>query len=1508
LQDCLETLELFQRIQAALPSLPPLVAAYGQRLLPPFQVKRLFTGSPNFDWTALNGLETEFDLNRLRVFLEHLPQAQSPSIGALIYLHWLFHLAEVDGRRPVWAQHHLPSFRAAEQSASRLRLDLASLERELKSFYGPEYQFQEGQFEIASALLGGEVTPLGLLPTGGGKSLTFQFPALLLSRQERALTLVISPLQALMEDQVMSLHAQLPDWADRVAFLAASQPPEVQRDILSRVYEGKVDLLYLSPERLRQSAVRGVLGHRKPHLIVLDEAHTLSQWGHDFRPDFMRITDFVRWLYRDSPFIPRMALVTATATERVIADLTERFEHALSEVLGRPLKVVPQALNFRWRSEIKTEVRRVPEGERFDAALEVLIPKRDQGVAIVYAHSRAKVEAFSQWLRVRGFKAEGFHSKIPAFKKREVLEAFKAGALEVVVATSAFGMGIDRERIHTVVHLTAPSSPEAYLQEIGRAARKRGETGEAILFYDPQDQDKLFDFERKTRIPLPLGIKSVWDTISARRRAAGRAGEVWVSSREFGEVLGGKPEEWDTRTRVALHVLERYGLLQEGERQPAQLEVKRTPGHSTPASRGQQLLAVLDASELAEGQMGHYAVDSLAFQMAVPLHQVSQAAAQLVRSGHIRFSYPVYLHRVYKQPETVLNRFRESLKAFLAHLAEQDTLDFSRMNPEPINEDLKRRSPLKGVSLERVLELLSAFGLGRFRRQGRYLKVETDRPRFDELWAVFMRFEAFARVLLERVAQAQGPEVEQKVLSVQMANLEEEFEARLGDHALGEFLSVLNRLKLLAVVMDDTGNSLFRIEDPPDVEGRVRPKVWGRRTTERLVQHYAERAKRVHALTHTLAQESEADRVQLLTDYFTLGLDDFCERHIPVGINVEAPTSPVLRERILQGLSAEQRALVVDDTSRAALVVAGPGSGKTRTIVHRVAYLTEVASVPPERILVLAFNRSAVFEIKERLTALIGGRAAAVKVMTFHGLARSLVGEQKGGDRKAKFNQLIREATAELEVTPSPYHHVLVDEYQDIDEEQYVLVQRLAGFVRGDVEMSEEGDDAHAQQSSLMAVGDDDQNLYEFRGAHVRYIQRFREEYAVDVQSQRGLLTNYRSARRIVDVSNAFIEAALPSHARLKGVNQRVSAHREALGQVKFAQYTERYHAAATVVAGIQGLLGQGLRPSEIAVLAPQWNYLHEVQHALHFAQIPFQLYCDHEEGRPANSLLGRALLERLHSLEDQLLPQPLSALQSLRAQLGYSANDRAWDVITGHFEHRGPMSGSEMAVRLEQLKPLSPQGVVLSSYHGAKGAEFAQVFVLSEHEQTDSRPTSPSEDDAQTRGLYVALTRAKDGLYLLRHAQKSHRLLRQRPFLESLRDLGVTRLELLTPEVPEEIRHLWQPDPKELYLSAPSLLSPRGRQAVDEFAHSWGPLVRRGRALTYQDREVCVLTSASALKLDRFRQIRPQASSVLWIARNDDFYGPAYPGVEMGHYHVLPWFEVWSPLQKRGSRGGLPG
>ena len=320
--------------------------------------------------------------------------------------------------------------------------------------------FRGGQEALIDAQLQGR-DAFGIMPTGGGKSLCYQIPALLLE----GVTLVISPLISLMRDQVMALK----NAGVAAAYINSSLTPAQIRLVYRNIQSGMYKIIYVAPERLLTDGFLEAIQARKVSLVTVDEAHCISQWGQDFRPSYLKIVDFLNIL---TPR-PVVSAFTATATETVRQDIAQILQ------LRDPLRVVTGFDRPNLRFEVQRPKQKLP-------ALIDLVQQRRDKAGIVYCATRKAVEEVCENLQLNGIAATRYHAGLPDEERRDNQEDFLYDRKTVMVATNAFGMGIDKSNVSYVIHYNMPQSLESYYQEAGRAGRD-GSEAECILLYAPGD-------------------------------------------------------------------------------------------------------------------------------------------------------------------------------------------------------------------------------------------------------------------------------------------------------------------------------------------------------------------------------------------------------------------------------------------------------------------------------------------------------------------------------------------------------------------------------------------------------------------------------------------------------------------------------------------------------------------------------------------------------------------------------------------------------------------------------------------------------------------------------------------------------------------------------------------------------------------------------------------------------------------------------------------------------------
>ena len=419
----------------------------------------------------------------------------------------------------------------------------------LRKHWGYE-AFRPLQEEIIRSVYEGNDT-LGLMPTGGGKSITFQVPALAM----KGCCLVITPLIALLKDQVDRLRQV----GLSATCLHVGLSREVMEQRLAQCVAGQMKFLYVSPERLHSPLFNAYLANLSICLIVVDEAHCLSQWGYDFRPAYLRIAE-IRPLF---PEVPLLAL-TATATPRVIKDIQDKLAFRRQRVFQQSF-VRP---NLCYRVQ-QTDNKR-------QALLRLL--RQTTGSAIVYTRNRLRTEEVARRLQAEGLPADYFHAGLPWAEKAHKQTEWTKADNRIMVATNAFGLGIDKPNVRWVVHLDAPGSLEEYFQETGRAGRD-GEVAYAIALYSPIDKARL-ERELISRFPPKPFIRSVYAYLGDYLELPMGEGEDRTFDFSFNHFCL-KYTLAPTRTYYALKLLMRSGYLdfEEGHVPPQEIPISLRRQH-----------------------------------------------------------------------------------------------------------------------------------------------------------------------------------------------------------------------------------------------------------------------------------------------------------------------------------------------------------------------------------------------------------------------------------------------------------------------------------------------------------------------------------------------------------------------------------------------------------------------------------------------------------------------------------------------------------------------------------------------------------------------------------------------------------------------------------------------------------------------------------------------------------------------------------------------------------------
>jgi ATP-dependent DNA helicase RecQ len=1243
-------------------------------------------------------------------------------------------------------------------------------------------------------------------------------------------------------------------------------------DALDRVRLGDVGILMVSPEQLRSRTLRKALAQREIGAWVLDEAHCLSKWGHDFRPDYRYVGRFIREKAGEGALPPVLCL-TATAKPDVAADILSFFH----DRVGVDLALIDGGAN---RTNLEFVVVPTNPAAKYAHIHEVLradLPAGTKGGAIVYCATRRETEALAAFLQEKGMTAEHFHALLKPESKKSVQERFIGGALQVMVATNAFGMGIDKPDVRLVIHADIPGSLENYLQEAGRAGRDRM-AARCVLFYTPDDVEKQFGMSARSRLnrrEIQAILKSL-RRLDQKKRLGGEvvatAGEILVEEEDGAFERDSATD--DTRVRTAVSWLEEAALLSREENQvqvfPSSLRVAtiadaREKLAKTPMTEAyrRQLLSLVRALMESDADRG-ISTDELMGVSGLNPEKVRSALYDLERLGIASNDtvLTAFLHvgienssvKRLEEAETLETALIDELRQAAPNLAKGESSLLHLRHETQKLKDLGHAHALQG-KLIRIIKGLAKDGFNEDGGRGslcqRQLDSETLEIKLQREWPALVKTaklrQSAAKCLLEHLRSCLPPGARGTDLLAEttLGKLHSALEEDLAIRAEAKDLSRLMDRALLwlheqEVIRLSKGLAVFRpamtIRLGQDRRGFLKADF------EPLKIHYEQQTLQIHVMAEYALRglQAMAEALRLAMDYFSLEREAFVRRWLPDREKELAlQTTPESWRSIVESLNnpVQQRIVTDDRENTNVLVLAGPGSGKTRVLVHRIAYLVRVKREKTRGILALAYNRHAAVEIRRRLADLIGDDAKGVTVLTCHALAMRLAGVSFAGRAEmldsAAFKKVLQQAVALLKgdgLAPEEadeqrerllagFRWILVDEYQDIGPEQYELISALAGRSQRDEE----------SRLSLFAVGDDDQNIYAFDGASVEFIRRFESDY----EAKPAYLTdNYRSTTHIIDAANLMIGTA---RDRMKkehpiGIDRtRKKAPRggdwqvlDRVGQGRvqiLPAGNDPITQAVAVMSELERL--SRLVPrwdwANSAVIAREWKFLEPIRSYCEMNGIPVQM-ADEETPQFWRLRETQRLIEWLYAKEVKLVDTT-----AIGRWLDGQLNGPWWVLLREAVEEYGlETSETELPIGhfIEWLAEWGRDvrrrqtGFMLLTAHRAKGLEFDHVAVLDGGWERLDR----NEDrDAVRRLYYVAMTRARKTLTLA-HFGRAHALLDSLPKDASFLHRAPTHLPAPAAEL---ARHYWRLTPREVDLGFAGRYKPKHsmHQAISSLA-----------------------------------------------------------------------------------------
>ncbi|TYQ17768.1 UNVERIFIED_CONTAM: ATP-dependent DNA helicase RecQ [Acetivibrio alkalicellulosi] len=1188
---------------------------------------------------------------------------------------------------------------------------------------------------------------LAIFPTGGGKSITFQLPALMSGVNSKGLTVVISPLQSLMKDQVDNLEKA--SIIEAVTINGLLDPIERAKSI-ERVENGSASILYISPESLRSKTIERLLLGRNVVRFVVDEAHCFSAWGQDFRVDYLYIGDFIKSIQEKKNLqetIP-VSCFTATAKQKVIEDIKEYFKEKLSLNL-EVFSSGASRTNLHYKVFMKDN-----DEEKYNEVRNLIEEKNCP--TIVYVSRTKKAFWLAQRLTEDGYMAKPYHGKMDKKEKTENQDAFIKGQVQIMVATSAFGMGVDKKDVGLVIHYEISDSLENYIQEAGRAGRDESISADCFVLFNDEDLSKHFILLNQTKLSIKE-IQQIWKAIKEITKLRSKVSQ---SALEIARKAGWDDNivELEVRVKTAIAALEDAGYIRRGQNMPKvyadsiltrnAYEAIEKINQSTKFDDKQKEKAVRIIKKLFSSKSRKHLdeeeaearVDYISDHLAIEKRDVVQIV-NLLREENILADMKDLTVFIKKRENknrslAILKSFWNIEKFLLSVLVEEEKIyHIKELNEQAEKEEVENVNPyaiktiinfwaIKGWIKRQVVDhsknhiaivclyqkkilqekLLNRYDLAQFILEYLYDRINKnaseDQLDKDEVLVDFSVCElkkAFEDRITMFKTKTTIDDIEDALF----------YMSRIGALIIeGGFLVVYNPMEIERIEQDN--RKRFKIEH-----------------YQKLNEYYEHKVQQIHIVGEYARKmiSDYKDALQFVDDYFQLNYNSFLSKYFKgrqneIGRNI----TPAKFRQIFGELSPTQLKIINDKESDYIVVAAGPGSGKTRILVHKLASLMLMEDVKHEQLLMVTFSRSAVTEFKKRLLKLIGNAANFIEIKTFHSYCFDILG--KVGTIE-KSGQVIRETikrikNGEVETGKITKTVLVVDEAQDMDFDEFELIKALMD---------------HNEDMRIIAVGDDDQNIYEFRGSNSKYLEQL---IKVKKATLHELLENYRSKSNLVDFTNQFVKKI--SH-RLK--NTPIVAVQSDTGTIKII----RHKSTNLIIPLVNDILSEGLsgttcvltKTNDEALQITALLLKNGMQAKLIQSNDGFSIYNILE----IRFFLRQLNLEDVHIISDD---DWVNAKKKLVEVYRESPNLEICINIIKDFEAANPKnkykSDLEIFIRESKLEDFyggKVETIFVSTIHKAKGREFNNVFLMLNHFNTKT--------DEDIRLLYVGMTRAKSNL-----------------------------------------------------------------------------------------------------------------------------------------------------------------
>ena len=1248
----------------------------------------------------------------------------------------------------------------------------------LKQLFGYDafrtYDGEPLQEQASQAAVDGK-SLLAIFPTGGGKSLTFQLPALMDGRTVHGLTVVISPLQSLMKDQVDNLADR--GFTDAVTINGLLDP--ISRSLaIERVLSGDATLLYIAPEMLRSNTIERILMARHVVRFVIDEAHCFSAWGQDFRVDYLYIGKFIK-KYQEHKFgkdamernhgrtlIP-VSCFTATAKQKVVQDICDYFK----SWLGTDLQLFASSAS---RTNLHYSVIHVDSDSNKYNLLRSLVEKTDCPT-IIYVSRTKRTRELAQKLTRDGISALPYNGKMDADEKVHNQEAFMSDKVRIIVATSAFGMGVDKSDVGLVIHYDISDSLENYVQEAGRAGRDPHLNAKCYVLYSDEDLDKHFVLLNQTKLSISE-IQQVWKAIKVLTK---QRPHVSCSALEIARQAGwdNSVSDIETRVRTALSALEQSGYIERGNNIPhvyatgitvknmdeARLRLTESPLFSKDEMQNaiRIIKSLITQKHIAKAQdsEAESRIDYLADILGLSKRDVISSVERMRQEGILADTRDIsaYLQDIsdnQRKPQQMLENFAKLEKYILEHIPDESLqITYKQLNDNAVHDGINTSTEKQ---IRTLLYFLVVKGYTHKKEDGSHNLVIT---RDKDIETIIKRFERrieVCRFIIERLySLVKENDSEEKPLQfsvVELLNdLKSNHQSLFSDFSSLQLEDVEEALLYLSKIgaMKLEGGFLvlynaMAIKRTKELRLRYKQEDY-----RMLNEFYKQKIQQIHIVgeyANLMVRDYNA-ALQYVQDYFQMDYHRFISKYFKGNreAEIERNVTPSKYRKLFGMLSKRQKEIIDDHESRCIVVAAGPGSGKTRVLVHKLASLLLLEDVKHEQLLMLTFSRAAATEFKQRLMQLIGNAAHFVEIKTFHSYCFDLLGRVGNLDEAGDVVKQAAEMIKNGEVDPNRISKtvLVIDEAQDMSKDDYALVTAL---MKANEEMR------------VIAVGDDDQNIYEFRGSNSLYLY----ELAQTEHSRFFEMTeNYRSFRHIVEAANDF---ARNIRQRIKSA-PIISMSQED-GEVRIVKHPyeiqeKRVYMYQPILEDVIRLQtsnnqkatdGSSDKKNETISILTQTNEEAVIMLALlHSHGIKAKLVQSMDGLRFWNLAEVRYFLKKidqsLKETKSPIIPDDIwetakhQTYQKYASSLALQYLHRSLQIFeqTNRAKYYSDLKEFVFESSVEDFCDITESDIVVSTIHKAKGHEFDHVLMLITH------PEHPT--DEILRRYYVGMTRAKQTL-----------------------------------------------------------------------------------------------------------------------------------------------------------------